>query len=77
MIIDTRSKRDGAEEKKHNKGDDKQQIDKGHALVTFYASLSSSWILDTRASNHMASYKGMFSSIKPCTNQEVLMGDNT
>jgi len=66
--------------KKTNKSENPQD-DKGkgketnHALVD--VSSLSTWVLDSRASNHMALSQEIFTSLEPCTSLTILMEDNT
>jgi len=48
----------------------------GHALMAVTSS-PSTWILDSGASNHMATEKVSFSSIEDCTGPPILMGNDT
>lgn len=55
--------------------DDQAKEQNGHALVIVHASLDTC-ILDSGASDHMAASKDSFSSLEPCTNPPILMGDD-
>ncbi|KAH9316607.1 hypothetical protein KI387_025234 [Taxus chinensis] len=54
----------------------KNEKKKGKALVARSAP-SSTWIIDSGASHHMASSEVEFSSIEPCGMSQIMLGDDT
>jgi len=50
---------------------------KGHALCASLSLGSGRWLLDSRASHHMASTQSMFTSFESHTMSPILMGNNT
>jgi hypothetical protein len=47
-----------------------------HALIAINSSLDA-WIVDSRASHHMAATKAIYSSLDACKGLPILMGDNS
>ena len=47
-----------------------------HALIAIKSS-PDAWIIDTRASHHMASSEVVYSSLDACKGPPILMGDNS
>ena len=52
-------------------------IGKGHALCASTTPPSSTWLLDSGASHHMASSQDLFSSFEASPTPHILMGNNT
>ena len=50
---------------------------KVQSLVANSSQYSRKWLLDSRASHHMASSQSMFSSFDPCHTPPILMGNHT
>jgi hypothetical protein len=50
--------------------------DSSHALIAINSSLDA-WIVDSRASHHMAASKEVYSSLDACKGPPILMGDNS
>jgi hypothetical protein len=65
---------ENAKKKDDNRMGGRAQV--GHDLIVFTFT-PSSWILDSGASNHMATYKDEFSSIEESTRSPIYLGDAT
>jgi len=48
----------------------------GYALNVYSSSHSHEWLIDSRASYHMAKKKAMFSSVNDCNTKNIYVGDD-
>jgi hypothetical protein len=66
---------EGAKKKKSEDQNPKKD-NSNHALIAINSSLDA-WIVDSEASQHMATTKEVYSSLDACKGPPVLMGDNS
>jgi hypothetical protein len=62
--------------KKKPKDQNPKKGNSSHALIAINSS-PDAWIVDSGASNHMASTKEVYSSLDACKGPPILMGDNS
>jgi hypothetical protein len=62
--------------KKKPKDLNSKKDNSSQALISINSSLDA-WIVDSRASHHMASSKAVYSSLDACKGPPILMGDNS
>jgi hypothetical protein len=62
--------------KKKSEDQHPKKYNSSHALISINSSLDA-WIVDSGASNHMATTKEVYSSLDACKGPSILMGDNS